>query len=239
MRRNPRARRTALALAVLTPVVAAILAQPSISGADVTAVIGSATGASANVSIFNSPPMIFGPVPTVTLPAGGSAVPVTASAPSVSFVAGPATLLNAGATTVSTQGTTGPAGSVTSSTNIGPTAQALTNPCPANSAGGGPTATSGGTCVYAGPFTADAVASTCTASFTVTGSTTITNGQLVTATDANQNPTAITDIPVNPPPNLTISGTLQLSATDTESFTYIFNEQIMNADASLTVNAAH
>jgi hypothetical protein len=101
--------------------------------------------------------------------------------------------------------------------------------------------TSAGTCIYDSQFIADTASTTCTANDTgpPTASTSFTNGVLVTATDNNQAPTATTAIANSPAANLTINGFFKLGASDTESFTYIFNEQIVNADGSLTVNAAH
>ncbi|MCA1684240.1 MAG: Ig-like domain repeat protein, partial [Actinobacteria bacterium] len=101
--------------------------------------------------------------------------------------------------------------------------------------------TSNGSCIYNSQFTADSASTTCTANDTgpATASTTFTNGLLATATDNNQNPTTTVAIANRPAKNLTISGYFKLGASDKESFTYIFNEQITNADGSLTVNAAH
>ncbi len=101
--------------------------------------------------------------------------------------------------------------------------------------------TSNGTCVYDSQFTADTASTTCTANDTgpPTASTSFTNGLLTTATDNNQNPIATTAIGNSPAANTQISGYFKLGSSDTESFTFTFNEQIVNADGSLTVNAAH
>jgi len=196
------------------------------SGADV-AVTGSAAGASAAVGLFGGPANPENPPPIATLPPGGSV-----SADTVAITYGPAVLFRAGPTTATSNGTSGPTGSVTSSVDLGPITQTANNPCPTNSAGG--------ICVYGGPFTADTAGSTCTIDDTgVTAFTTFTNGQLTTATDANQDPVTVVQIPDNPAPNLRIDGSLQLSSTDIEMFTYVFNEQITNPDGSITVNAGH
>ncbi len=120
---------------------------------EVSAVAGSAYGYFAEVTLGGQQAPRVEPTPVVTLPPGGSATPVTNTAPSGEVRVGPALLLQSGTLTVSTQGAPGPNGSVTSSAgvqNVGP-----------------------------GPFTAGAVSSTCTAwESEITGSTTITNGTL-------------------------------------------------------------
>lgn len=183
--------------------------------ADVTAVEGSAYGYFSNISLFGGPPSTRGPVPTVTLSPGGGG-PNTASALTGLAQYGPATFFSSGPITVSTQGTLGPAGSVTSSTTI-------------------QTVNTSGQEV----FTAANVSSFSTASESgVTGSTTITGGTLQTS---EGNPDVIGDetivvIPTNPAPNTAYTGTVEGVG---DSFRYVFNEQIVNPDGSLTVNAAH
>jgi hypothetical protein len=91
----------ALALVLLVPAFALGLAGSAFGDrAQVTTVLG---------ALANS-----GPTPTVTLPPGGSAVPLTDG---VATVALPG-LLNTGIITVSTQGTVGPTGSVQSSAQV-------------------------------------------------------------------------------------------------------------------------
>ena len=120
---------------------------------EVSAVAGSAYGYFAEVTLGGQQAPRVEPTPVVTLPPGGSATPVTNTAPSGEVRVGPALLLQSGTLTVSTQGAIGPNGSVTSSAgvqNVGP-----------------------------GPFTAGAVSSTCTAGESeITGSSTITQGVL-------------------------------------------------------------
>lgn len=184
--------------------------------ADVTAVSGSAYGYFSNVSLFGGPAATRGPAPTVTLPAAGSAVPITATAPTGSAQYGPALIFSSGPINVSTQGTTGPAGSVTSSSTI-----------------------SGVNTSGQEVFTAGSVSSTCTATEAgVSGSTTITNGTLQTSEgDPNvDGDETVVVIPTNPAPNTTYNGAIE---TVGDTFRYVFNEQIVNPDGSLTVNAAH
>ncbi|MDQ6614503.1 MAG: hypothetical protein M3083_07100 [Actinomycetota bacterium] len=224
------ARRLQVLAVILTVGVMGAMASAGASTAQaVTAVTGSAFGVSApNITLFGGAQTAYGPTPTVTLPAGGSASPVTATDPSENVAFGPATFLSSGPTAASTVGT--PAGgSVTSSTSIQSATQAA-GTCPG-------TETS---CIYGGPFTADSVASTCTAAESGnTASTMITNGRLVTATDTSGAPTMTVTIPTNPPPNDSINGFLYASANDKETFTYIFNEQKANPDGSITVTAGH
>ncbi len=110
VRRNrPHARRVAVAASIA--VAAGFLAQPGPSGAEVTAVSGSAFGY--HLDFDNSPPADVGPTPTVALPPGGSTTPVTSTAASGS--APP--VFSSGSISVSTQGTPA-SGSVSSSAEI-------------------------------------------------------------------------------------------------------------------------
>jgi hypothetical protein len=87
-----------------------------------------------------------------------------------------------------------------------------------------------------GPFTADAVRSTCTASASgPKGSTTITKGRVVTATDADGNPTKVESVPSRPPANFTLKGQIPTG----DKFRAVFNEQKVKKDGSITVNAVH
>ncbi len=219
------------------------------SGADVTAVNGSAYGYTSTISLFGGPSNVrpcanpptntidCRPRPSVTLPVGGSAVPITDSVPSADARYGPGIFFTSGPITVSTQGTTGPNGSVTSTADITNTNTSTVE-----------------------VFTAAHVSSSCTASETnpatgaktVSGSTTITgpgfvdaqhpeNSTGATVQTSDGNPDVDGDetyviLPTNPPPNLEIDGVLNSVG---DSFRYIFNEQIVNPDGSITVNAAH
>jgi len=215
-RYGPSARRTTLAVVIAATL--ATFALPRSSGADVSAVRGSAFGASASVSLFGGPPMTFGPRPTVTLPASGSPTPLTAIEPTILVRFGPATVFSSGPAAVRTQGTTGPGGSVTS-------AAQLEN---VNTSG-------------SEVFTAKSIASTCTASEAATsGSTSVVNGTVILQ-DPNPDTTGeagetIVNVPANPPVNTTYTGTVPNVG---DNFRYVFNEQTVGADGSITVNAAH
>jgi hypothetical protein len=206
----------AVAVLLFCGLVAGIVPGPA--AADVTAVRGSAYGYFAdNISIFGGAQPDTGPVPTVALPAGGSASPVTGSAATGLVKYGPATIFSSGAITLSTQGTTGPSGSVTTSANL----------ANVNSSG-------------QEVFTASALSSTCTASESGrSGSTSITGGRLIVSEGADLDSDAddtVIDIPASPAPNTAREGKIE---TVGDTFRYVFNEQVVGADGSITVNAAH
>ena len=181
------------------------------SSAQVSEVTGSAFGASGSVSLFRAPPIVFNPTPTVTLPpAGGNE---SASAPSITFQAGPAQPLTTGQADVSTQGTTGAGGSVTSTAT-------LQN-------------------VVVGGTTATTLSATCTADETgATGSTTVTGGRVPTS-DVDRNTEGdetYTDVPANPPANFELDGLVPSVGTD--YYRVVFNEQVVSGN-TITVRAAH
>ncbi|HWB72438.1 MAG TPA: hypothetical protein VG452_09465, partial [Egibacteraceae bacterium] len=191
---------------------AGVFAFSGSSRADTSAVTGSAFGYYAyDIVIFGGAQDDTGPTPVVVLPSGGSATPVSASAPSGVVQYGPATLFSSGPLEVSTQGATGEAGSVTSSTDIQDV----------NTSG-------------QEVFTASNVSSTCTASEAgVSGSTTIIDGTLQTSEgDPNvEGDETVVTIPTNPAANTAYEGTIESVG---DSFRYVFNEQTTNADGSLT-----
>ena len=181
------------------------------------AVKGSAYGYSCDVTVFgdSSPAK---PTPAVSLASDASNSPQTASVASARADAGPATIFSSGRIDVSTSATLGPAGSVTSSANIAHRGV-----------------------VGEDSFTASNLASTCTASESgVSGSTTITDGMLMidSGSDRPGHDPVTVPLPTNPAPNTTYEGHLHIGNT-TDTFRWVFNEQIVNADGSLTVNAAH
>jgi hypothetical protein len=189
----------------------ATLAGPA--GADVTAVSGSAFGASVNVGIDHdfdpgTPrlPVVLPPTPEVTLaPSGGNEA---ASVPAMSVGPG-GVFLTSGPLSVTTAGTTGPTGSSTSTATV-------LSP------------------IVLGVLTAASVSSTCTASETggLTGSTAITNGSLV------QNATTTVTLDAAPAPNTTYQGVDNREGGSGDTFTVILNEQTVTAE-SITVTAVH
>ena len=208
-----------MATAVVVAMTIGTFALTAPSNADVTAVEGSATGLFASVSLFGGPAMQRGPVPTVTLPPGGSATPITATAPTTAAIYGPATIFSSGPATVSTQGTTGPGGTVTSSAQLQTVNTSQSE-----------------------VFTATSIGSTCTASESgVSGTTTVVGGTLILQ-DPNPDVSGeqgeqIVTIPTNPAPNTRYTGTV---ANVNDNFEYIFNEQIVDQGGRrITVNAAH
>jgi Ca2+-binding RTX toxin-like protein len=246
---RPHARRLSLVLVVLTAAGAGMVALSSPSSADVSAVKGSAYGYSLSASLFGGPANVRGvgqfpctavntppgcapdpaasDSPQVTLAADASNSPQMASQPSVTAQVGPARFFTSGTQTVSTSGTLGPTGSVTSTANIQ-----------------GITGTQGEV------FTADSLASTCTASESgVSASTTVANGILFIDsgddlnfdddyTDPGEHPPVTVNIPANPAPNTVYVGHLHVN-NQQDNFEYVFNEQIVNPDGSITVYAAH
>jgi hypothetical protein len=91
--------------------------------------------------------------------------------------------------------------------------------------------------IFGGPFSAASMASTCTAGVAgVTASTTIAGGQVVTLDDANGAPVTTLQLPSPRPANYTVTGTI---TNVNGGFKWVFNEQTVNANNSITVNAAH
>jgi hypothetical protein len=187
---------------------------------------GGACGYYTKVGLFGGPPELRGcgqsvppgtetsASPEVTLPAEGSSTAVTAEEPNgAAAVYGPAIVFGGkgdaelcGPMTVSTKGKT----SVTSSASVKN--------------------------LSAGPFVADGVKATCSASKSGTsGSTTITKGVVVLGTDADGNPTKSEKIPSKPPVNHTVKGVN--SAGD--KFRAVFNEQKVAKDGTITVTGMH
>jgi hypothetical protein len=152
----------------------------------------------------------------VTLAADAANSPQSASVASARADAGPATIFSSGRIDVSTAGWLEPDGSVTSSATIAHLGV-----------------------VGEDNFAARSLASTCTASESgVSGSTTITDGLLVTDNGDDDHERVTVTLPANPAPNTTYEGLLRIGSR-TDTFRWVFNEQIVNADGSLTVNAAH
>ncbi|MDQ3896656.1 MAG: hypothetical protein M3326_05290 [Actinomycetota bacterium] len=205
-------------MAVAVAVGAGLLVLSGPSTADVSAVRGSAYGYFSSVSLFGGPAMTRGPAPTIALPPGG-----TNSVPNAIIQYGPAILFSSDQITVSSTGTTGPSGSVTSTATINNINKSTTQP----------------TLTGSEVFTADQLSSTCTASESgVSGSTTVVNGTVRTSEgDPNVDGDEVyASVPTNPPPNYTIQGVIEGVG---DRFEEIFNEQIINPDGSITVYAAH
>ena len=105
-------------LGIILAAVLLVCLPPEPVNADVVAVRGSAYGYFASISLFGGPPGLRGPLPTVTLPSSGSASPITATVPTGSAQYSSFIQFSSGPIVVSTQGTVGPAGSVTSSATV-------------------------------------------------------------------------------------------------------------------------
>ncbi|MEO7555825.1 MAG: M23 family metallopeptidase [Acidimicrobiales bacterium] len=231
--------RRVVAMAVLVALVTGgLTVVAGTASAQVTSVVGGATDYSAEATILGNrvargptgtsgcePDRLLpsgAPGPTqacnvsVTLPAAGGSE--SSSDPDSSALAryGAGTLFSRGAATVSTQGTTGTAGSVTSTAEIHDV----------NTSG-------------RELFTAASISSTCTASDSgVTGSTTITGGTLQISEGNPDLPgdERYDELSTTPAVNEAHPGKLE---TVGDSYEYRFNEQLPNADGSLTVYAAH
>jgi hypothetical protein len=186
--------------------------------AEVAEVIGSAYGFSSSVSLFDGPAVVSGPTPVVTLPPEGSATPITEVDPDgESAQYGPAIIVQPTTMSVSTEGTAGPQGSVTSSSSVEFEKDEDE--------------------VELGPFDADRLESTCTATESgATGSATLSAASLVISSDPDSGePVETIDLPVDPAPNTTFGGTID-DVGDT--YRIVLNEQIVEGD-TLTVNAVH
>lgn len=198
--------------------VAATVAFGGPASADVSEVSGGAYGIFAHITLFGGAQPDTGPTPSVTLPPNGSSSPITDSAPSAKAQYGPAVLVDANEIKVSTEGTTGANGSVTSSATVdGKGEEGVV------------------------PVFYDRLASTCTARESgLSGSTTVGGGKLVTSTLPQNDPNAgapkdTEDVPANPPANYERTGNITNVG---DSFRVVYNEQIKDG-ASITVNAVH
>lgn len=198
-----------------TVVLSAVSPPPAI--AQVTMVTGSAFGFYASVGLFGGPPGVNGPLPAVTLPPGGSAEPVTETDPDGGTAQyGPAVIVQTMAMTVSTEGTTGPEGSVTSSSSVEFDLDQEQQ---------------------VDPFNADELLSSCTADESgLTGSSRLTKASLVLSTDPEtQEPSETIPLPENPAPNTAFEGTIDHVG---DRFRVVLNEQIEEG-GTITVNAMH
>ena len=211
-----RSRSLRLVVAALMACATVTLIQVAPAHAAVTSVKASAQGSFAYVGFFGGPAMVSGPTPTVNLPSGGSASPLTATQPSHFVQFGPAIMFSSGQLNVSTQGTTGSAGSVQASASVNNI----------NTSG-------------VETFRATSMSASCTASESGRTVTVTVNGGEVQVNDGN--PDVDGDetwvaVPTNPPVGHTIHGVINSVG---DEFDYVFNEQVMNPDGTVTVSAGH
>jgi hypothetical protein len=244
----------AVVLAVAALLIGGALNPASADHSEVTAADGLSFNYLTDVSLFGGPSNLRGygqtvdnppsASPSVECPAGGGTDSVT-DPDGARAVYGPAVIFggrNAPENTVDA-----PSGPLTSSIDcqLGEgghvTASTSVTLMPPGSTWVTPSGTTqphlGG--VGPGPFIADEVHSTCTANAdgTWTASATIVNGTLDTRYDAEtQEPVATEFVPTNPGANYTREGTIDHVG---DSYRIVFNEQSVNADGSVTVNAAH
>lgn len=198
---------------------------PASAAGVVTAVNGSAYGYRAfNIALLGNPQPDTGPTPTVTLASDASNSPQSASAANGHVTYGPATLFTSDSIAVQATGSLGSTGAVTSTSSVNNINKSTTQP----------------TITGSEQLTADNISSSCSASASASasGSTTATNATVETESgSADPNPPTVVSIPTNPSVNYTVNGQIDLSATDTETFTFVFNEQTTDASGNLTVNA--
>lgn len=222
---------------------------PGAFAAEPVGVSGEAYGHYTNVGLFGGPQGQIGPSPWVSLPPTGVDAPLTDSEPQGgAAVYGPATIFGgrwppnlgtapaSGPVKVSTVGTPGPGGSVTSQASI------TLHPAPFYvTCDGEPPGTKN--CTSPGGFgpvvpnEGDELHATCTASEKgVTGSARFVNATLATSTDASGEPKDTEPIPEFPPVNYTRTGVI---TNVSDKFRIVYNEQIVDPDGSITVNALH
>ncbi|MFN2607026.1 MAG: hypothetical protein ABR511_03885 [Acidimicrobiales bacterium] len=213
--------------------VAAVGVSPA--WATVTAVNGSAYGYRAyNINLQGGAQSDTGPTPSVTLASDASNSPQSASATSGSVVYGPAVLFTSDGISVSSSGSRGTSGSVTSSASVNNINKSTTQ-----------STITGGEIL-----TADNITSSCTKSqTTTTASTSITNGILRTDSgldingdgdyvDAGEHaPVEVNPLASSPTANTTYYGHIHLSSTATDNWKVVFNEQ--SGTTTLTVSAVH
>lgn len=189
---------------------------PAAAAFNVAKVGGGAFGYQASVGFFGGPPSVKGPDPSVTLPESGVSPASTKTLATGLVKYGPAELLTSDRVDVSTQGTVGPGGSVTSSAKI------------ANANRGG-----------AETLSATSVSSTCTIDEAgKTASVKVVGGRLLTSEGTDFSSPAddtVVPLPASPAPNTSFEGKLESLG---DSFRVVLNEQVVTGDA-ITVNAFH
>jgi hypothetical protein len=224
----------AVSLPLLVAALIGLSASPA-TAANVTSVIGSAYGyRSFNIVLLGGSQPGVGPTPTVTLASNASNSPQAASATTGLIQYGPAVLFTSDRIDVSTSGSLGANGSVTSSSNIRNINKAATQPNTGSEI-----------------LTADNLSSTCTASAAGSSRTTrVTNGILQTDsgldlnddgdyTDPGEHSPVNVAIPTNPAANATHTGHIHLNGGARDDFRVVFNEQVTNADGSVSVHGVH
>lgn len=227
--RQRRLRSVSLTVALTVMLIAGTVGSATAAPpATVTQVTGSAFGYhSYDVSLFCWTPPCFqqperGPAPHVELAPDASNSPQTAHASTGRVAYGPATLFTSDDIDVATVGRTGLAGFVRSHSSIDNINKAATQVSTGSEM-----------------FTADNLSGQCRADAShVTGKTTVTNGTVRTHAQAGDHPEEIIPIPTDPPPNYMVEGHLHLGSV-TDRFVFVFNEQIVNDDGTITVNPVH
>lgn len=189
------------------------------AGTAITSVVGSAFGYSVpNLTIFGGAPpgAPIPPTPSVTLANDASNSPQTADAERGLARFGAATIFSSRAIKVHTEGSRGVGGSVASSADVQNVNASGVELLTASDLQSSCTATAGG----------------------VTASTNVVGGVVQTSQgdpDVGGDETNVA-VPPNPAPNTVVPGALE---TVGDRFRYVFNEQVVNPDGSITVYAVH
>ena len=191
------------------------------AASSVTTVAGVAYGYHAySMSFFGGLQKDTGPTPIATLAPNASNSPQTSTSSTGLVQYGPATLFTSDGISATTSGSLGTTGSVTSHTSVADINKASTQPLNTGSE----------------QLTADNISSRCSASTSgASGGTTVTNGTV--EVNNGSTPKFVT-VPTSPAPNTAIKGVIHISASDKESFRFVFNEQVKSGN-SIIVNAVH
>lgn len=232
-----------LAAAVCVSLLVGLGSGPALAASNVTAVNGSAFGYWArNISFWGGVQPDTGPTPSVALASNASNSPQNASVASGTVTYGPAVLFTSDGIAISSSGSLGSTGFARSSTTINNVNKATSQPTTTGSE----------------ILTADRISSSCNATLSgVTGSTTssyllngVNNGAVLrtdSGWDANDDGDYVDsgehapiDVAVGKSPalNATYYGHIHLSATSTDYFKVVFNEQSLSG-GTRTVTAVH
>ena len=228
-------RRRFAGLAVLSASAVVMTVGASPAWATVTAVNGSAYGYGAyNINLLGGAQSDTGPTPSVTLATNASNSPQSASATSGLVSYGPAVLFTSDGIAVTSSGSLGASGSVTSSAAVNNINESTTQP----------------TLTGSEILTAGRVSSTCTATTaTPSGSISITNGSLRTDsgldlngdgdyTDAGEHAPVDVTLSSSPAANTTYYGHIHTSSTTTDNWKVVLNER-STVNGVLTLSAVH
>ncbi|MGI8807011.1 MAG: choice-of-anchor P family protein [Acidimicrobiales bacterium] len=218
-------------LTVLAGTARKAVAAPEKAAAAAGKPAGGACGYYTNVGLFGGPPERRGCGQTI--PPGNAA----SASPSVELPQGGSTTAVSASDSDGALAQYGPAVVFCGKAPKGSSATPPTGPIQVSTKGKTSVASSASVkSVDTGPFSADSVRSTCSASKSgAKASTAIIQGVVVTATDAGGNPTASKRVPAKPSVNLMMKGKI----ANGDKFKIVFNEQKKSRDGTITVTAVH